>query len=87
MELLRDGVQVGAGGAGPEVIDDPYQSLARVCRELARHGRRLEAGAAGHHRVAARPGPACEEPAAWEGRFGGLGTVSLQVVDEQPTAN
>jgi 2-keto-4-pentenoate hydratase len=86
VELLRDGVLVGAGGAGPEVIDDPYQSVARVCRELARHGQRLEPGQRVITGSLLDPVP-LSAPAAWEGRFGGLGTVSLQVVDEQATAN
>jgi 2-keto-4-pentenoate hydratase len=85
VELARDGALVGAGGAGPEVIDDPYQSLARVCRVMARHGQRLEAGQAVITGSLLDPVPLAG-PASWEARFSTLGTVSLQVVDEQATA-
>lgn len=84
VELLRDGVLAGTGGAGPEVIDDPYESLARVCRLLARHGRRLEAGQRVITGSLLDPVP-LTEPAAWEARFSSLGPVSLQVVAQEAT--
>jgi 2-keto-4-pentenoate hydratase len=79
IELFRDGTRVGAGGAGPEVIDDPYLSLVRVCHELGRHGRRLEAGQRVITGSLLDPVP-LDGPASWEARFGSLGTVSLRVV-------
>jgi 2-keto-4-pentenoate hydratase len=86
VELSRDGVPVGTSGSGPDVIDDPYLSLARVCRVLARHGRRLEAGQAVITGSILDP-VRLDEPATWEARFGPLGPVSLQVTAGQATAN
>jgi 2-keto-4-pentenoate hydratase len=79
VEFLRDGALTEAGGSGPEVIDDPFLSLVRVCRALARHGRRLEAGQRVITGSLLDP-VKLSGPAAWEARFGSLGTVSLRVV-------
>jgi 2-keto-4-pentenoate hydratase len=78
VELFRDGTLVGSGGAGPEVVDSPFLSLVRVCRELARHGRRLEAGQRVITGSLLDP-VELDGPSTWEARFGSLGTVSLQV--------
>jgi 2-keto-4-pentenoate hydratase len=78
VELFHDGVLVGSGGAGPGVIDDPFMSLVRVCRQLDRYGRRLEAGQRVITGSLLDPVP-LDSTGTWEARFGSLGTVSLNI--------
>lgn len=74
--LSKDGeIQQRVPAAGH--IDDHFQSLARLARELSRFGRRIEAG----HRVitGAYARQAVEEPAFWRGEFGPeLGAVEVR---------
>jgi 2-keto-4-pentenoate hydratase len=44
VELRRDGELIGAATSGPDVVDDPYLSLSRVCALLHASGRALEPG-------------------------------------------
>jgi 2-keto-4-pentenoate hydratase len=44
VEMRRDGDLVSAATAGPDVVDDPYLSLARVAAELGRHGLTIDPG-------------------------------------------
>jgi 2-keto-4-pentenoate hydratase len=44
VEMRRDGDLLGAADAGPDVVDDPYLSLARVAAELGRHGLTIDPG-------------------------------------------
>ena len=44
VELLQDDRSIATGRSSPDVVDDPYLSLTRVCRELAAFGLALEAG-------------------------------------------
>jgi 2-keto-4-pentenoate hydratase len=78
VELFHEGVGAGSGGAGPEVVDDPFESLVRVCRQLDRHGRRLEAGQRVITGSLLDPVP-LDSTGSWEARFSSLGTVSVNV--------
>jgi 2-keto-4-pentenoate hydratase len=76
VELYADGELIGSAGAGPEIIDDPYLSLTRVCRTLAASGRYLEAG----QRVITGSLLAATPVAGrtrFEARYGALGDVSV----------
>ena len=79
VELLHDGDITDAGGSGPDVIDDPYLSLTRVCRQLARFGRGLEPGQRLITGSILEP-VRVDEPAVWSARFSGLGDVVLRAV-------
>jgi 2-keto-4-pentenoate hydratase len=76
VELYADGELIGSAGAGPDIIDDPYLSLTRVCRTLAASGRCLEAG----QRVITGSLLAATPVAGrtrFEARYGALGDVSV----------
>lgn len=76
VRMLRDGEVVQAGGTGADVLDDPYTSLARVCRHLDVHGLALEPG---QHVITGSlfaPDPV-EGPATFTGDFGALGAVTI----------
>jgi 2-keto-4-pentenoate hydratase len=78
VELLQDDRSIATGRSSPDVVDDPYLSLTRVCRELAAFGLALEAGQAvltGSVVASAR----MSEPSVVEARFGPLGSVRLNV--------
>ncbi len=74
VELLRDGEPAGSSGSGPDVVDDPYLSLARVAMLLHRYGRALEPG----QRIltgSILPGAKAEGAKRYEASFGPLGSV------------
>jgi 2-keto-4-pentenoate hydratase len=76
--LSRDGVQVGSAGAGPDVLDDPYLSLARVAARLAAHGEYLRAG----DRVitgSLLPAEVVAPGTTWRADFTSLGTVEVTI--------
>jgi 2-keto-4-pentenoate hydratase len=73
--LSRDGEEVGSGGTGPDVIDDPYLSLTRVCQTLDRFGRGLRAGQS-LITGSVLPGIKVTGPSQWVGDCGALGTVT-----------
>ncbi|HEX5402665.1 MAG TPA: hypothetical protein VFX16_10225 [Pseudonocardiaceae bacterium] len=75
----RDGVEMGRGGTGPDVVDSPFESLARGARASDTYGLALEPG----HRVitgSLLPALPVTEPATFVGEFGPLGTVTAQFV-------
>lgn len=78
VERFHDGVLVDSGDSGPARVDDPYLSIARICRELATQGRGLEAG----QRVIT--GSLLDNipptPGEWTTRFGDLGSVTVTFV-------
>ena len=77
VHLLRDGQQEAAGGSGPDVLDDPYLSLARVAAELHRYGLALEPG----ERVitgSVLPSTSIDAATQFEARFGELGAVRVE---------
>lgn len=72
VDLHRDGERVAK--VGPQFnIDDPFESIAALCRQLARFGRGLNPGehviTGAFHKTAIAPG-------SWLAAFDGLGTVS-----------
>jgi len=69
---------VDAGHSGPETLDDPYLSLARVCRSLAQNGRGLSAGQRliTGSLTAAVP---LDEARSFYADFGALGRVTLDI--------
>jgi 2-keto-4-pentenoate hydratase len=77
MSLVCDGYIVGTGHSGPEILDDPFDSLAAVASYLDTFGRRLEAS------QVLITGSLCEpvlaEPGSrYDAMFGDLGTVSVR---------
>jgi 2-keto-4-pentenoate hydratase len=81
-DLRSTSVEVRPSDSEPTVVpapgdalDDPYRSLARLCRRLHRFDRGLEAGAHvitgsfSHHRVA--------ENQTWTAAFSGIGDVTV----------
>jgi 2-keto-4-pentenoate hydratase len=77
VELLRDGEPAGSSGSGPDVVDDPYLSLARVAVLLYRYGRALEPG----QRIltgSILPGAKTEGAKRYEASFGPLGGVAVE---------
>ena len=78
IETVVDGVAVDRGRFDPDAMDDPYLALARLCRTLAQHGRRLEPGqqVITGSLLPPRPVPV---PAAVRADFGGFGTVSIEL--------
>lgn len=73
--MFRDDEEIGRGGTGPDVVDSPYESLARVARVLDTHGLALEPG----QRVitgSLLPALPVTEPATFVGDFGPLGKVT-----------
>jgi 2-keto-4-pentenoate hydratase len=75
VSLSCDGKSLGTGGTGPDVIDDPYLSLTRICQTLDRFGRGLRAGQS-LITGSVLPGIKVSEPGHWVGDFGALGTVT-----------
>ncbi|HEX4832594.1 MAG TPA: hypothetical protein VH478_16035 [Trebonia sp.] len=76
MSLHRDGELVDRGTAGPQVLDDPYVSLARICAQLAPFGLGLEPG----QRVitgAIVKFPPVDGPSSWTASFGGRTAVTV----------
>jgi 2-keto-4-pentenoate hydratase len=77
VQLRHDGGILGSATMAPEVIDDPFLSVARLSAALAPFGLGLEPG----QRVitgsllAAVP----VETGRWEADFGGLGTVTITI--------
>jgi 2-keto-4-pentenoate hydratase len=79
VELRQGPTVVGTGTTRPDVVDDPYLSLIRVCRELDRCGLGLRAG----QRVITGSllSPVhIETPGRWEGDFGVLGAVAIDLI-------
>jgi 2-keto-4-pentenoate hydratase len=78
-EAFRDGRSVGIATVGRDlVIDDPFVSLARMCRLLAKFGRGLEAGqpvitGSFSHFVV-------NEPARWSARMSHVGDVRVDFI-------
>ena len=75
VSMSCDGNEIGAGGTGQDVIDDPYLSITRVCNTLHRFGRGLRAGET-LITGSVLPGVKVEQPGVWVGDFGALGTVT-----------
>jgi 2-keto-4-pentenoate hydratase len=76
LELKRDGEVIGTGGAGRDVLDDPYLSVARVCAVMHEFGLALEPG----QRVitgSVLPSTAIEGAKSFEADFGELGAVRV----------
>ncbi len=74
--LRRGEEEIGSGGTGADVLDSPYDSLARVAKVLDRHGLALEPG----QRVitgSLLPALPVEGPGTYTGLFGDLGSVSI----------
>jgi 2-keto-4-pentenoate hydratase len=79
VELVQNDRIVATGSSAPDVLDDPYLSLTRVCRELHTFGLGLEAGHAvitGSVAASAK----LAEPGPVEASFGQLGSVRVKVV-------
>lgn len=75
VSLRRDGELVDSGRSGPETLDDPYLSLARICGQLAPFGLGLEPG----QRVitgAIVKFPPVDGPSTWTASFSGLSEVT-----------
>lgn len=74
--LRRRDEVVGRGGTGPEVLDDPFLSLARVTRTLDRYGLGLRAG---QFLITGSLLPACpvDGPGTFTGDLAALGAVSV----------
>jgi 2-keto-4-pentenoate hydratase len=75
--LRRDGEPVAAGPTTPDVIDDPFRSIARVTALLARHGRGLEPGMRLITGSVLAGVPLAE--GVWTADFGPVGEVELRV--------
>ena len=78
VELAQNDQVIATGSSSADVIDDPYLSLARVCRELDGVGLALEPGhvvLTGSVAASAR----MSTRGLVEGRFGPLGSVRLHV--------
>jgi 2-keto-4-pentenoate hydratase len=75
--IAEDGEERGRGTA-EGYLDDPFESLCRLCAALDRHGLGLEAG----HVVVTGAFAACEarEPATWRAEFSGIGAVEVDVL-------
>jgi 2-keto-4-pentenoate hydratase len=76
VEVFKDGQPAGEFAVGSDVtIDDPFLSLARMCRLLGRFGRGLETGqpvitgSFSHHAVTG--------PSSWSARMSRIGSVSV----------
>jgi 2-keto-4-pentenoate hydratase len=79
VSLSRDGAVIATASSGPDVLDDPYTSVARVCAELHACGLALEPG-----QQVITGSITASEPLSplgmVEARFGALGTVSVTLV-------
>jgi 2-keto-4-pentenoate hydratase len=76
VELKHNGEVVSAGESSPEVLDDPYLSVARVCAVLPRHGLALEPG----QRLitgSILPSVKIAQGGTFEATFGPLGAVRV----------
>lgn len=77
VEFRRDGELLGSGGSGPEILDDPYESLARVAAVMHRQGIALEPG----QRIitgSVLPSVKTGLGGVFEATFGELGTVRAE---------
>lgn len=76
--LTHDGNEIGSATSGPDVLDDPYVSLARVCAHLATHGESLRAG---DHIITGSllPAAVVEPNSTWQASFDPIGTVTTTV--------
>lgn len=75
VSLHRDGELVDSGRSGPETLDDPYLSLARICRLLAPFGMGLEPGQQVITGAIVRF-PPVDGPSTWTASFSGLSEVT-----------
>jgi 2-keto-4-pentenoate hydratase len=76
--VWADGAKVDEATADPEIVDDPYTSLARLCHRLAAHGLGLEPG----QRVivgSLTPAVTLSSAHRWEARFAPLGPVEIRL--------
>ena len=77
VQLRHDGSILGSATMAPEVIDDPFLSVARLSAALAPFGLALETG----QRVITGSLLAAVSAAAgrWEADFGSVGTVTITI--------
>ncbi|HEY1627267.1 MAG TPA: fumarylacetoacetate hydrolase family protein [Streptosporangiaceae bacterium] len=78
VQVSRDGEVISAGTSEPDILDDPFLSLARACAIFAAHGLSLSPGqrvitGSILDRIPARPGE------SFTATFGELGTVSASL--------
>lgn len=76
VQLFHDGESVATGTAGPDVVDDPFLSLSRVCAVLAEFGLSIERG----QRLitgSLLPPMVVERSGTWRAEFGDLGSVAV----------
>jgi 2-keto-4-pentenoate hydratase len=73
--LSRNGTVAHTATSTPDVLDDPYVSLTRVCRHLAAQGRTLSAG---DHLITGSltPVPEVSPGETWQATFTTLGEVT-----------
>lgn len=76
--LTHDGNPIGTASSGPDVLDDPFVSLARVCARLANHGESLHAG---DHVITGSllPAAVVTPGSTWQATFDPIGTVTMTV--------
>lgn len=78
--MLEDGVE-RARGVAKGYLDDPFESLCRLCAGLDRYGVGLEPG----HVVVTGAFAACEVQRAgtWRAEFSGIGAVEIRFTDRR----
>jgi 2-keto-4-pentenoate hydratase len=77
LSLIGDGYVLATGSSGPEVLDDPFESLATVATYLHSFGERLEAGQV--LITGSLCAPVKAEPGMrYEAVLGDLGSVSVR---------
>ena len=77
VELRHDGTVLGSATSRPDVVDDPFLSLARVTRLLHAHGLALEPG---QRLITGSITPSVKiQQGSYEATFGPLGRVAVEV--------
>ena len=80
VEVRQSGSLIASGASTPDVLDDPFLSLTRVCRELDTFGLGLEPGQAVLTGSLAAQA-SLSQPGLTEASFGALGTVEVRIGD------
>lgn len=77
VELRRDGDLIGSASSGPDILDDPYLSLARACQQLHACGLALEPG---QQLITGSitPSTKIDLGSRFEATFGPLGSVAVE---------
>lgn len=83
VEVFQDGQLIDSGSSGPDVIDDPYLSLARLCHQLDKHRLAVEPGQRVITGSLVPTKPYLTNPGQVVARCSDLGEVTVSTFDDR----